>query len=156
MRANILGPILAWLAVAVVAGLYLNQRGRWTSLSGPDAYRDCFGSRAPENLRVLRSESFRLARYTGELLKMECYVRAEGGIDTSGPAWKAARGLQDAEALRAYLRDRGLARPPEWFRLPEGAGPAKAIESEGGRLFSIYPAGEGSVLIGGGWRTRER
>lgn len=156
MRANILGPLFAWLAVVVVACLYFNQRGRWTSLSGPEGYRDCFGGPPPAGLRLIRGESFRHTRYTGQLLAMECYVRAEGEFDTSGVAWKQARTLAEAGGLPALLRDRGLAHAPDWFRMPSEAAPAKVMASEGGRLFSIYPAGEGGLLIGGGWKTRER
>jgi hypothetical protein len=154
LRIWILAPVLAWLAVAVVAAAYFNDRGHWKSLAGPEGYRDCFGAPPPADLRLVRCEAFRHYRYTGELLSMECYVRAEGEFDTSGGDWKEARPLGETGGLPALLREQGLTRIPEWFRLPADAGRAKVLRSGGGRLFSIYPAGDRGILIAGGWLTK--
>ena len=78
---TILAPVLAWLAAASVLAIYLNQRGHWRALEGDAAYRDCFGSAPPDSVRVIRAASLRRYRYTGEMLAMECYVRAEGGFE---------------------------------------------------------------------------
>jgi hypothetical protein len=156
LRVWVLAPVLAWLAVAVVAGIYLNQRGRWDSLSGAAGYRDCFGAPPPADLRLIRCEARRRFRYTGELLAMECYVQAQGEFDTSGSDWKDAGPLRESGGLASLLRERGLIRAPGWFRLPGDTARAKVLRSGDGRLFSIYPVGAGGILIAGGWRTKGR
>ncbi len=83
---TILAPILAWLIVAVVVAVYVNQRGKWKSLAGQEAYVDCFGSPPADGLRLLNAASFRHYRYSGEMLAMECYAEAEGRFDSSGTA----------------------------------------------------------------------
>ncbi len=154
LRVWILAPLLAWLAVAVVLFVYFDQRGRWTSLAGMDGYRDCFGAPPPANFRLIRCEALRHYRLTGELLAMECYVRAEGEFDTSGSDWKDAPSLRETGGLPQLLRDEGLIRIPAWFGLTGDASRAKALRSGGGRLLSIYPAGKDGILIAGGWLTK--
>jgi len=155
LRIWILAPLLAWLAVGVVLLVYFDQRGRWTELSGTDGYRDCFGAPPPADFHLIRCQAFRHYRLTGEMLAMECYVRAEGGFDTSGSDWKAAPALGETGGLPRLLRDAGLVRVPAWFRIAADTCHAKILRSGGGRLLSIYPAGENGILIAGGWLTKK-
>lgn len=158
LRVWILAPLLAWLAVAVILFVYFDQRGRWTTLSGMNGYRDCFGSPPPANFRLIHCEALRHYRLTGELLAMECYVQAKGEFDTSGSDWKVAPSLGETGGLPKLLRDEGLIRIPAWFGLPGNAlgdtSHAKVLHSGGGRLLSIYPAGKEGILIAGGWLTK--
>lgn len=152
-RAVILAPVAAWLIAMVVGFIYFNQRGHWKTISGPQGYRDCFGEDPPAQLRLIECEARRHYRYTGELLSRECYVRARGEFDTSSARWEAAPRLREDE-LDSVLAAQGLTRRPEWFRLPSGPAKAKAMRSREGRVLSFYPAGEGEILIAGGWITR--
>jgi hypothetical protein len=154
LRIWILAPLLAWLAVGVVLLIYFDQRGRWTILSGTEGYRDCFGAPPPANFRLVRCEALRHYRLTGEMLAMECYVRAEGDFDTSGSDWKGAPALGETGRLPRLLRDAGLTRVPAWFSLGPDGRQARVMRSGGGRLLSIYPAGKDGILIAGGWLTK--
>jgi hypothetical protein len=159
----ILAPVLAWLVVACVLGIYLNQRGRWRALAGPEAYRDCFGSPPAEGLRLLEAASFRHYRYTGEMLGMECYVRAEGEFDASGPPGAgAAEGWRDAPILggnlelQTRLDGRRLTRVPDWFLRSALPDSARVREDGQGRWLYIHAIGSPQMLIAGGWRTTGR
>jgi len=153
-RLWVLAPVLAWLAVAAVVGIYFDQRGQWKMLAGAEAYRDCFGSPPPAYFRLIRCEAYRHYRYTGEMLSMECYVRAAGEFDTSGNDWKDAHPLAESGGLPALLKEQGLGHVPAWFRLPADTARAKVLRADGGRLFSIYPVGDRGILIAGGWLTK--
>lgn len=160
--AHILAPVLAWLAVGIALFLYFNPRGRWKTLTGTEAYRDCFGQPPGEGFRLLRSESLRHYRLTGEMLSMECYAQAEaeakalgeGGTGPAGEgAWIDAPPFRDGSGLAALLQAHGMSRPPEWFRLPEGAPPDSIRVGTRGPWFSIRVGSGPGVLLGGGWRT---
>jgi hypothetical protein len=152
-RAVILAPVLAWIAAAILAAAYFNQRGLWKTASGDEAYRICFGASPPPELAIDSSEAYRHYRYTGELLAVECYVRGEGGFDTSSSEWRAARPVPDNAALDSLLTAEGLSRAPPWFRNASELGRARLLRSAGGRIFSLYPVGGKGILIVGGWRT---
>ena len=146
---TVLFPVFAWLIASVLAFLYFNQRGRWEVRLGGDAYRDCYGGPPPSGLRLLACESRRQYRLTGELLRMECYARAES--DSAGP-WKAGAGirpLDGTEGLPALLRAHGLVRVPEWFRLPAGADTAGIGVREGERWFALGAEGKAWILMAG-------
>lgn len=152
-RAVILAPVAAWLAAAVAAFFWFNDRGHWKTAIGPEGYEDCFGTEPPAHLSLLACEAKRHYRYTGELLARECYVRAKGDFDTTGAEWRAAPRLREDE-MDSVLAAQGLTRPPDWFRPDAGPARAKALRSREGRVLSLYPVGEGEILIAGSWVTR--
>lgn len=158
---TILAPILAWLIVAVVVAVYVNQRGKWRSLTGPEAYLDCFGSPPAEGLRLLNAASFRHYRYSGEMLAMECYVEAEGSFDSSGTTgpgdvknWRDAPLLGGNLGLQSRLDGRKLSRVPQWFLNSDLPDSARAREDDRGRWLYVHTIGSPRILIAGGWRTK--
>jgi hypothetical protein len=158
---TILAPVLAWLAVACVLGLYLNQRGRWRSRDGLEAYRDCFGSTPAEGLRLQNAASFRHYRYTGELLAMECYAQVEGEFDSagwpgSGKGWRSTPSLGDEGGSRTLLAGHGLSRAPEWFLRSSASDSAHVVADDQGRWFYVHVFGSRELLIAGGRQTQQR
>jgi hypothetical protein len=160
---TILAPVFAWLVVACVVAVYLNQRGRWSTLTGSEAYRDCFGSPPAEGLRLLEAASFRHYRYTGAMLGMECYVRAEGPSGSPGSDLPGAKGeWRDAPmaggnlGLQARLDGRKLSRVPGWFLGGDLPDSARAREDDQGKWLYIRSPGSPRILIAGGWKTTGR
>lgn len=166
---TILAPVLAWMAVAFILALYLNQRGHWRSAAGTAAYRDCFGSLPAGDSTLLRAASWRHTRYTGEMLSMECYAEVEGDFDRprapdssrsgwpgAGSGWSAAPGLGEKGGLRALLARHGLSRAPEWFARAQVPDSARVGEEDQGKWFYVHVIGSRRLLIAGSWKAKER